>query len=93
MRYRLKWYKSYEVGIPARPYVLHQTMNRYMYHAYQTQQWQSNLNQLQDSLAPQVINEIGQTEYDHINSLTDLDEVVAQGIRLKRNHQYGKVQN
>lgn len=73
--------------------ILDLSMFEDMYRAYQNQQWQSNLSQLQDSLAPQVINEIGQSEYDCINSLTDLDEVVAQGMRLKNNHRYGKVEN
>jgi UDP-galactopyranose mutase len=54
-----------------------------MYRAYQNQQWQSDLNKLQDNLAPQVINEIGRAEYDRINNLTDLDEVVAEGTKLR----------
>ncbi len=61
-----------------------------MYRAYQTLQWQSDLNKIQDSLAPQVINEIGRAEYDRINNLTDLDEVVAEGTKL-RNKPYASL--
>lgn len=57
-----------------------------MYRAYQNQEWQDNLNQLQESLAPQVIKEIGQNEYDRVNNLTDLDEIVANGVKLKNNN-------
>jgi UDP-galactopyranose mutase len=53
-----------------------------MYQAYQNEQWQKNLEQLQDSLATQVISEIGQSEYERINSLSDLDEVVESSRRL-----------
>jgi hypothetical protein len=72
--------------------ILDLSMFEDMYRAYQNLQWQSNLSKLQDTLAPQVIDEIGQSQYDRINSLTDLDEVVAAGMRLK-NDKYGKVQN
>jgi peptidyl-tRNA hydrolase len=53
-----------------------------MYQAYQHQQWQQNLEQLQDTLTPQVINDIGQEQYERINQLTDLDEVVATSSKL-----------
>lgn len=53
-----------------------------MYQAYQNEQWQKGLEQLQDSLATQVINEIGHSEYERINNLTNLDEVLEASARL-----------
>lgn len=68
-----------------------------MYRVWQNQQWQQNLEQLQDTLAPQVINDIGKKEYEHINQLTDLDAVVASGARLMNTkdkpNEYGAAHN
>ncbi|OKH31388.1 hypothetical protein NIES2101_41500, partial [Calothrix sp. HK-06] len=68
-----------------------------MYRAYQNQQWQQNLEQLQDTLAPQVINDIGNEQYERINQLTDLNEVVASSTKLmnttEKQSEYGAKHN